>query len=149
MEDRELTILLAEYDGAREVAHHSDDVIYAVAAIVWAANTILLGLAIEAKPELGIELIVALLSVLGILLSVFVIEVVRLMKIGQHAAFKVCQRIEEMIPLPHQLHRRIHECYPAGAARRWFWVITIAFIVMWAVVLVRAGYFVCKLGCSF
>jgi Ca2+/Na+ antiporter len=141
MDDR-LQIWLAEYDHAREVAHHNDIIIYQVAAIVWAANAVLLGTDSRIRPTLDSHLAAIAVSTLGIVLSMFVIVVFRLLKRPQHIAFKVCQQIENEIPHSHRLHQRIDRKYPKGAAGVWFCVITILFVSIWASRLAQSLCFV-------
>jgi hypothetical protein len=43
--------LLHEYDQALQIAQHSDTIIYGVTAIVWGANTLLLGFILEVPCE--------------------------------------------------------------------------------------------------
>ena len=142
----ELEKLLAEYDRAQEAAYHGDAILYEVAAIIWSGNALLLGFILEAPSHLGIQVVVAALSILGILTSVFVMRTQSLSKIGQHIAYDVCQKIERQVPLTYKLHCRIDAEYPAGAAWRWICLITAAFIAVWVVVLLRAAFLVCELG---
>lgn len=140
--------LLAEYEHAQEIAHHSDTIIYEVGAIIWSGNALLLGFILEAPREFGIQLVVVVLSVLGILTSFFVTRTQSLSKIGQHIAFGICRKIEEDIPLTYKVHTEIDAVYPKGAAQRWIKGITAAFIVVWLVVLIRAACLVWKLRCN-
>ena len=149
MEERKLTILLAEYDHAREVAHHNDRVIYEAASIVWATNAVLLGFVFDAHPTLDTSLATTAVSVIGILLSVFVMVVFLLLKEPQRIAFETCRRIEDEVPLPHRLHQSIDRKYPRGAARVWFRTITLIFLSIWLSVLVRSVYFVWRGRFSF
>ena len=141
-------ILLAEYERAQEAAYHADVLIYEVAAIIWSGNTLLLGFILEARPEFGIQFIVAVLSVLGILTSLFVTRTHTLSKIGQRVAYEICQEIEKSAAFTHKLHTRIDEIYPRGAAGAWIKGITAAFIFVWGVVFIHAGYLTWILRCG-
>lgn len=138
--------VLAEYERAQDAAYHSDAIIYEVAAIIWSGNALLLGFILEAPSHLGIQLVVAALSILGILTSVFVVRTQSLSKIGQRIAYEICRRIETDTPLTYKLHCRIDAVYPKRAAQHWICGITAAFIAVWAVVLLRAAYLICKLA---
>jgi len=140
--------LLAEYERAQETAHHCDVIIYEVAAIIWSGNTLLLGFILEAPYRLGIQIIVAVLSILGMMTSAFVTRTLRLSKIIQHVAYQVCQKIENDIPLANKLHSQVNAIYPPRVAQRWVWAITIAFLIVWLVVFTHAGMLIWKLRCS-
>lgn len=149
MDDRLLTIRLAEYDHAREVAYHNDKIIYEVASIVWAANAVLLGFAFEVRPTPNANLEAMSVAVIGIALSVFVMVVVRLLKKPQHIAFETCQRIEDEIPSSSRLHQRIARKYPKGAAQVWFRIITVLFVSIWLSVFVQSAHFLWRLRSNF
>jgi hypothetical protein len=141
-------ILLAEYGHAQDAAHHADVLIYEVAAIIWSGNTLLLGFILEARPEFGIQFVVAVLSILGILTSLFVTRTQSLSKIGQKIAFEICQEIEKNPAFTHKLDTKIDAVYPRGAARAWIRAITAAFIVVWLIVFAHAGYLTWILRCG-
>lgn len=137
--NRHVEILLAEYGQAQEVGHHTDTIIHEVTAIVWGANTLLLGFILEVPCESNNQKLVIVGSIVGILMSAYVPWVHHLTKKGQRVAYDVCRNIEDSLSLPHRLHTRIHREYP-----RWkpglvaVWVLTVSFVVGWIYVISRS-----------
>lgn len=126
------------YEKAQETAHHSDIVAYEVAAIVWSAETLLLGFVLEVPPDKHQQSLVIVASVLAILLAMYVPFVMRLTKIGQHKAFDICREIESKIHPDLRLHSRIAEVYPKRRGQLAVYSLTVIFVVVWAYVLHKA-----------
>lgn len=63
--------LLAEYERAQEVGHHTDTIIHEVTAIVWGADTLLMGFILEVSCESNNQLLVIVTAIIGILMSMF------------------------------------------------------------------------------
>lgn len=132
--------ILVEYELAQETAFHSDSIIHEVAAIVWGANTLLLGFILEVPTNAEHELLVIPVAIIGILLSVYVPYVNWLAKKGQHVAYAVCREIECELKLPHQLHHRIDKKYPKKRGTAAIYVLTGFFIVGWLWVICHASF---------
>lgn len=122
---------LAEYERAQEIALHTDVVIHEVAAIVWGANTLLLGFILEVRCAPENQWLVIVAAVVGIFMSLYVPLVQYLTKKGQQVAYAICRDIERDSGLTHQLHTRIHEIYPKKRGQAAVWVLTGIFIGAW------------------
>src|SRR5437899_2257806 len=109
--EEKIEITLAEYDQALEIAQHTDVVIHEVAAIIWGANTLLLGFILEVDCGSSNQRLVVLTAALGIMSLLYVPWVQFLTKKSQKVAFEVCREIERESQFKHRLHTRIHERY--------------------------------------
>jgi hypothetical protein len=123
--------VLAEYELAQETAHHSDVIIHEVAAIVWGANTLLLGFILEMPVDSDKRTLVIAAAVIGIFLTAFVPYVQYLTKKGQVIAYRICREIEAQEALPHRLNTQIHDSYPLKAGQKAIWVISAVFALSW------------------
>src|SRR6266404_8383931 len=83
--------MLAEYEQAQSIGQHSDAVFHEVTAIVWGANTLLLGFILEVPCESDNQKLVVLSAIVGMAMSVYVPWIYKLAKKGQRAAFQVCR----------------------------------------------------------
>jgi len=126
------------YERAQEVAHHSDVILYEVAAIVWSAEALLLGFVLEVPPTRFQQCLVMAASIVAIFLAAYVPYVMRLVKIGQREAFELCREIEEPLPEPLRLHKRITAKYPRRYGQVATWFLTTVFVIVWLIVLHRA-----------
>jgi hypothetical protein len=136
--------LLAEYNQAQEVGHHTDGIIHEVTSIVWGANTLLLGFILEVDCKSDNQILVIVASVVGLLMSVYVPWVHSLTKRNQRTAYKVCRQIEDELQLPHKLHSQINETYPHWRPGLWaVGVLTFVFVVAWLFVIVHAILCIC------
>ena len=126
------------YERAQDSAHHSDSVIFEVAAIVWGANTLLLGFILEVPGTPHRQGLVALAAFIGIVLSAYVPWVLWLSKKGHRMALEFIRDVEERLPPELQLHTQIHARYPAKRGTYAIWMVTVAFFLVWCIVLFRA-----------
>ena len=129
--------LRCEYDQALEIAHHSDGIINEVAAVVWGANTLLLGFILEVPCESDNQKLVVVASFVGLLMSLYVPFVHILAKRGQKIAYHTCREIEKELPFKYKLHTAIHGVYPK---RKPGWI---AILVLSVVFVCAWGYVVC------
>ena len=104
--------MLAEYELSQDVGHHTDMVIHEVTAIVWGANTLLLGFILEVNCDSDNQKLVLVAAVLGFLMSAYVPLVMHWTKKGQRIAYAICREIEDELPMAHRLNIRIHGEYP-------------------------------------
>ena len=127
------------YEMALETAHHSDTLIYEVAAIVWSANALLLGFVLEVPLEAERQSLVFWTAIVGIFFSAYVPFVQWLAKKGQRKAFELCREIERK-ELPHwlQLHNQIHAIYPKLRGQVAIWTVSTLFTLLWLCVLRQA-----------
>jgi hypothetical protein len=145
LNETEIQIRLAEYERSQEVGHHTDTIIHEVTAIVWGANTLLLGFILEVPCEPNRQVPVIVASLIGIAMSAYVPWVHSLTKRIQRIAYRICRTIEDEVPLPHRLNNEIHADYPSwkpGLAAVWF--LTILFVGAWLAILIRSGVCLCR-----
>jgi hypothetical protein len=131
--------MLAEYERAQDIGHHTDTVIHEITAIVWGANTLLLGFILEVNCDSDNQKLVIVAAVVGLVMSVYAPLVMYWTKKGQRIAYAVCRKIENELPLAHRLNNLIHEEYskrrPGQVA---VWVLTVIFVLAWFYVGVHA-----------
>lgn len=131
--------MLAEYHVAQSVGHHTDTIIHEVTAIVWGADTLLLGFILEAGSQSRRKWLIIGSAAVGILMTVYVPIVLHLTKISQRIAYRTCRQIEKALHLPHRLNTKIDKKYP-----KWrpgtvmVWLLTIVFLGLWAYVIINA-----------
>lgn len=135
---------LSIYDHSREVAYHTDEVMWEIASIIWGANTLLLGFILEAVDNPRAQPLVILVSIIGIILTLFVARVCAVARTVKYISFDICRRIEQKVELefPTELsvHGKIDEHYPKGMARRWIYGVTVVFCAVWLAVLLWAAW---------
>jgi hypothetical protein len=126
---------LAEYERAQEIGHHTDIVLYEITAIVWGANTLLLGFILEVGCDSHNQWLVLVAAVLAFLLTGYVPLIEYMTKKGQRIAYEICRQIENDLPLAHRLNNRIHDAYPKWRpGQTAVWVLTLFFLVAWFIV---------------
>lgn len=141
----EIEKVLHEYDQALAIGHHTDTIIHEVTAIVWGANTLLLGFILEVpcKPKGQILVIVA--AIVGVFMSAYVPWIHHWAKKSQGVAYEVSRQIETDISLTHRLHTRISEIYPKWKpGLKAVWVLTGIFVLAWVGVLWHAFACLCR-----
>lgn len=117
------------YESAQETARHDDTVIYEVAAIVWSANTLMMGFILEVPLAARQQRAVVATAIVGIFLTLYVPYVLWLMKKGQMTAFHLCQEIEQkFLPDWLQLHKKIDKVHVKHGGRYAVWIITVVFV---------------------
>jgi len=135
----EIEKVLREYDQALTIGHHTDTIIHEVTAIVWGANTLLLGFILEVPCNPKEQILVVVAAFVGIFISVYVPWVHHWTKKSQSVAYDVSKQIETDISLTHRLHTRIAEIYPKWKpGLKAVWVLTGVFILAWGCVLWHA-----------
>jgi hypothetical protein len=139
------------YEAAQETARHNDVIIFEVAAIVWSANTLLMGFILEVDPEPKRQAVVVAAALVGLVLTLYVPYVLWLVKPGQMIALRLSQHIEKSSNLPKilQLHTRIHQRYKKHGNRYAVCTITIVFLLAWIYILLRALFAVLQMRVSF
>jgi hypothetical protein len=86
-----------------------------VAAIVWGADTLLLGFILEVPCESKNQSLAIVAAIVGVCMSLYVLRIHRLGKINQNTAYGIAQKIERELSFPHQLNNKIRENYPQGS----------------------------------
>jgi hypothetical protein len=134
------------YERAQENAVHADVITYEVAAIVWSANVLLLGFILEVPLTPARQKPVLAAAMVSLFFTAYVPYVMRLTKIGQRLARKMCKEIEEKEQLPEwlQFHTRVHEIYPPRRGEFAVYTITVVFVLLWFYVGLRALGYICK-----
>ena len=132
--------MLAEYERAQEIGHHIDTVIHEITAIVWGANTLLLGFILEVKCDSSNQKLVVVAAGVGIFMSFYVIWVMCARNGAKNIAYEICCRIEIELPLTNRLTNRIDDEYPKWSpGQTGVWIITIVFVVAWVLVICHAS----------
>jgi hypothetical protein len=127
--------LLAEYERAQEIGIHTDTVIYEVTAIIWGANTLLLGFILEIPCDSDNQKLVKFVVILGILMTAYVPYINILTKKGQTIAYRICRDIERQLPLPNRLNIRVHKSYPKWRpGQSAVIVLSLCFVLVWVCV---------------
>ena len=129
---------LHEYDQAQETGRHTDNIIHEVAAIVWGANTLLLGFILEVpcNSNQGLVIVAALV---GIFMSRYVLQIHWLAKINQKKAHELARKIEQEQSFPYKLNNQIYENYPKeGPGFILIKSLTRVFYAAWALVILHA-----------
>jgi hypothetical protein len=131
--------ILAEYERAQDVGHHTDTVIHEITAIVWGANTLLLGFILEVNCDSDNQKLVLVAAVLGFLMSAYVPLTMYWTKKGQRIAYAICREIENELPFTHRLNNRIHDEYPKWRPGQVLvGVLTFCFLAAWVYVCFHA-----------
>ena len=129
---------LAAYQVAHENAHHADTIIWEAAAIIWSANALLMGFVIEAvsSAKLRVHVLIAVISILGIGMTVFLLKSFRRFKENQRISWVICQRIEQELGMEFKVHSEIHKNYAQDdrvRMRTLYKILSILFILSWLV----------------
>jgi hypothetical protein len=131
--------MLAEYERAQESGLHIDTIIHEITAIVWGANTLLLGFTLEVECKSDNQKLVILAAIIGIFMSTYVPFNVWLGKKAQKVAYRICREIEDELPLTHRLAWRIRENYPQWKPGQVaLAVLTVVFCFGWCLVFLHA-----------
>lgn len=131
--------LLAEYERAQEIGLHTDNIIHEVVAIVWGAETLLLGFSLDVSCDSSNQRLVIATAIVGIFMSAYVIVIHILTKKNQVTAFDICRGIESSLQLPHRLHTNIKKKYPHWKPGFWsICILTVIFCGAWIYVIHRA-----------
>ncbi len=134
MDDREIEVLLNEYERAQDVAQHSDAVFWEITAITWGANTLMLGFVLEAISDCKARLLIEVTAVLGMVLSALPAATYHSGKIGQRISFQACRDIEARLQTFARLHTNIDVKYPRHFVKWLVYVVTGFFALSWAAV---------------
>jgi len=132
------------YERAQETIHHGDDVLYEVAAVVWSANTLLLGFILEVPLVPGRQRLVIWAAAIGFFMTLYVPYVVRLAKKGAREAQTWTLEIEKYLPEWLRLYDRIDRIYKKRMGQYAMWFLTAIFVCIWLYVLLHAVSIVCS-----
>jgi hypothetical protein len=132
--------LMSVYECSQEAAYHSDTVMWEVTAIIWGANTLLLGFILEALEDPRALKIIIPISIIGMILTAFVARVCAVATVAKKAGFGICREMEKTFPERFRLHTTIDKDYPKGMGRTWVYGISSAFGIVWLIVLFYAAW---------
>jgi hypothetical protein len=142
--DREIQILLAEYEFARDNRNHADATLWEMNAIIWGAQTLLLGFTLEAVSHRPAQPLVMLVGVLGIVMCRFNAVVVRTRNEVCKEMIDVCLKIEEKVPMLFKPQTYLKSSYPVGLQSKWFRRLNWSFVPVWVAVILRAAWLYCR-----
>jgi len=131
-------ILLSVYERAQDATYHTDLILWQIAAIVWSANAVLLGLVLQFYNGQSTPWLVLLVSAIGMVLTIFVARVCYVAKVVKGVGYPMCQEIEKQFVAELRLHTKIDEKYPKGMARNWVMGITALFVFSWLCIFIAA-----------
>jgi len=137
------SILLAEYEFARENRNQANTAAWEMTAIMWGGQTLLLGFALEAVEYRSAQPLIVVLSLLGIVLSCFNYVVMQTRILVCHQMVDVCYEIEDLLPMVVKPQHRLNPLYPKKKQTRWFYAVNFIFAAAWILVGLRAGVFYC------
>jgi hypothetical protein len=136
--------LIAEYEFARDNRNHSDAVAWEMTAIVWGAQTLLLGFALEAISQRPAQPLVMLAGILGIVMCRFnAVVVLQTRNEVCKVMIQLCIEIEDRIPMLFKPQHRLTASYPSGLQSFWFKILNWSFVPVWVAVIARAGWLYC------
>ena len=136
MEINNENALLAEYQAAQDSAQHHENQIWSGTSVIWAGNLILLGFILGnlSSPDHLPQVLVIVLSLLGLALNVFVWIVALQSNSIKRQKYERCREIEEVLDL-HQ-HRDLR--YRQNVQTRVYGIVMLLFFAAWIVVILTA-----------
>lgn len=136
----EFQILMAEYEFARDNRNQGDATAWEMTAIIWGGQTLLLGFALEAISNPSAQPLIVGVGALGILMCSFNHVVMQTRTKVCNLMNKLCMEIEDRVPMVLKPQKRLDDEYVHGIQSRWFKYLNWAFVPMWVLVILRAGY---------
>lgn len=137
-------LLIAEYEFARDNRNHGDAAAWEMTAIVWGAQTLLLGFVLEAISNSDVQPLIVLVGVLGLVLCRFNYVVVDTRNMVCNLMNEICAEIEkntaQMLRKPQN---RLNERYKPRIQSFWFNVVNWSFVVAWLAVIAMALWLLC------
>lgn len=142
--DQEIQFMIAEYEFARDNRNHGDATEWEMTAIVWGAQTLLLGFVLEAISNRDVQPLIVLVGVLGLVLCRFNYVVVRTRNMVCNLMNGICRDIENSTPLMrHKPQNYLNERYPPRIQSFWFNVVNWLFVLVWLAVIVTVLWLLC------
>jgi hypothetical protein len=133
-------IMLAAYTFAWENRNAADTSAWEMVAIVWGAQTLVLGFTLEAISSSEAQPLIVIVAFLGFVLCRFSEIVVSTRSTVCHEMVKICLDIEKKLDMPNKVQNRLTDVYPGGLQTRWFRIVNWSFVPVWAIVAVRAAW---------
>jgi hypothetical protein len=130
---------LHEYTFAYENRNQADASAWEMTAIMWGAQTLLLGFVLEAIGDRPAQPLIVFLVPLGIMLSYFSYVVMRARRIVCLEMIRICCEIEDSVPMVVKPQSRLNKVYPAKKLQTFpFWIINLMLSAIWILVGLRA-----------
>jgi hypothetical protein len=130
------------YERAQENAHHHETVMWTFTSVAWAANAVLLEIALNLKSGAEKPWPLFAVSLIGLILTAFVWHMWGIFRNMKNSSYKTCQDIEGKFPDIPQVHNGIAKVYSGGEGTYWVQSINTAFGLVWFVEILTAfGYF--------
>lgn len=124
-------ILLVEYQEAQQSAEHHDNLVWTVTAVIWGGILVLLGFVLGNIEKSNLKTIIILISILGILLTIFVwIFALQLSSIKRQK-YKRCKYIEQVFGM--RQHSQLE--HKEKSQRYLYAVLVFSFIAIWIFIL--------------
>lgn len=140
----EIQFILAEYEFARDNRNHADATEWEMTAIVWGAQTLLLGFVLEAMSNRDVQPLIILVGTLGLVLCRFNYIVVRTRNMVCNLMNEICAGIENSTAfMSRKPQNRIDQHYPRKIQTFWFKAVNVFFAAAWLFVIVTAARLLC------
>jgi hypothetical protein len=144
LDNNQTTILLVEYEFARETRGQADTAAWEMTAIMWGGQTLLLGFALEAIEFRSAQPLIMLLAAVGVLLSCYNHVVMQTRSLVAREMVSVCAELEDLVGMNVKPQHRIDLRYPKNRQTTWFYVINFSFAAVWIFAGLRAGAYYCQ-----
>ena len=131
-------LLIAEYEFARDNRSNADATAWEMTAIVWGAQTLLLGFVLEAISNRDAQLLIIGVGALGLLLSVFNYIAMYARNKVCNSMIKVCLCIGEQSGMKFKPQHFLNERYPKRIQSWPFYVMNAIFFFAWLAVMLTA-----------
>jgi hypothetical protein len=134
-----LELIVAEYEFASENRSHADATAWEMTAIVWGAQTLLLGFVLEAISNRDAQPLIMLVGALGLVMSVFNYVVMNARNKVCNLMIRVCLRIEEKPEMEFKPQHLLNRFYPRRIQTWAFCFVNSCFIPVWLGVILMAA----------
>ena len=136
-------LLIAEYEFARDNRSNADATAWEMTAIVWGAQTLLLGFVLEAISNRDAQPLITGVGVLGLLLSVFNYIAMYARNKVCNTMIQICLRIEDRPEMEFKPQHFLNERYQRGIQSWSFYVMNAIFFLAWLAVIVWTAWLYC------
>jgi len=128
--------LRLEYEKTQDSAEHNDTVMWETAAIIWGANTLLLGFVLEAIDKAVARVLIVLTAVLGILITAMLIRMMKVYSSVVKQKYTRCKKIEESLGM--RQHLDTEPLFAPRGMQKWSLVVNWGIIAIWFFVFLKA-----------
>lgn len=124
-------VLLVEYQAAQESAQHHDNLIWTVTAIIWGGMLVLFGFVLGNLANANLQLILTLLSIIGLVLTIAVLVFVLQFNLVMRQKYQRCKTIEKLLGMGQHSELK----YSSGLQKIIYNIITVFFVIAWFTVI--------------